>query len=234
MPDYTYDEKTKTLTLHPSITTTESLGGLKPVNVRFANGDWCGKDDIINDILKVVCGGNGYLKSCDLPDGLTRIDDWAFRFCSDLTSITIPNSVTEIGDRAFSNCQKLTNVTIPKSVETIGCGAFSRCFGLTSVAIPGSVKKIHVSIFDKCVGLTKITFCGDVNMGAWDDTYFNSVPGLQTIEVCSEHMKNRVRDHLERRDVSVVVLQNAQTNPNGSVSCRKKIPPVIPYNNRGR
>ena len=32
---------------------------------------------------------------------LKTIGDWAFRYCSALTSITIPNSVTSIGDWAF-------------------------------------------------------------------------------------------------------------------------------------
>ena len=37
------------------------------------------------------------------PDGyrVTAIGDWAFRGCSNLTSITIPDSVTNIGESAF-------------------------------------------------------------------------------------------------------------------------------------
>ena len=39
-----------------------------------------------------------------IPDGVTRIGDWAFRFCSGLTSVSIPESVTEIGELAFEGC----------------------------------------------------------------------------------------------------------------------------------
>ncbi len=36
--------------------------------------------------------------------GYTQIGDWAFSWCSSLTSITIPNSVTTIGGCAFYKC----------------------------------------------------------------------------------------------------------------------------------
>ena len=36
-----------------------------------------------------------------IPNGVTKIGDYAFFFCKNLTSITLPNSVTKIGDYAF-------------------------------------------------------------------------------------------------------------------------------------
>ena len=56
---------------------------------------------------------NEYSGSVSIPssinvDGVTysvtTIGDYAFKDCSDLTSITIPNSVTSIGDYAFAGC----------------------------------------------------------------------------------------------------------------------------------
>ena len=66
---------------------------------------------------------------------VTSIGDYAFVYCSGLTSITIPNSVTTIGEDAFWECYGLTSITIPNSVTSIGGAAFRECSGLTSVTI---------------------------------------------------------------------------------------------------
>ena len=50
-----------------------------------------------------------------------------------ITDLVISNSVTSIGDYAFWYCTGLTSVTIPNSVTSIGKNAFSRCSGLTTI-----------------------------------------------------------------------------------------------------
>ena len=51
---------------------------------------------------------NGELVTAlNIPEGVTRIGDNAFRGCSSLTSITIPEGVTSIGEYAFINCTKV-------------------------------------------------------------------------------------------------------------------------------
>ena len=56
---------------------------------------------------------------------VTSIGDYAFLFCSGLTSVTIPNSVTSIGEMAFYFCSGLRSVTIGESVNSIGGNAFA-------------------------------------------------------------------------------------------------------------
>ena len=44
------------------------------------------------------------IKRIIIGDGVTTIGEYAFKYCSSLTSVTIPNSVTEIGGGAFHSC----------------------------------------------------------------------------------------------------------------------------------
>ena len=87
---------------------------------------------------------------------VTSIGNYAFYYCSGLTSVVIPNSVTSIGDYAFSYCSGLTSVVIPNSVTSIGDFAFQYCSGLTSVMISNSVTSIGYYAFHVCSGLDRI------------------------------------------------------------------------------
>jgi uncharacterized repeat protein (TIGR02543 family) len=55
-----------------------------------------------------------------IVDGVTSIGNWAFEYCTGLTSITIPNSVTSIGESAFYDCTGLTSITSLNPVPPTG------------------------------------------------------------------------------------------------------------------
>ena len=100
------------------------------------------------------------LTSVTIPNSVTSIGDSAFSGCSGLTSVTIPNSVTSIGEAAFSGCSELTSITIPSSVTSIDKYVFTDCFELTSITIPNGVTSIGEAAFANCSRLTSITFKG--------------------------------------------------------------------------
>ena len=103
---------------------------------------------------------------------VSSIGDWAFAFCSTLTSVTIGTNVTSIGEGAFAFCSGLTNVTIPDSVTTIGEGAFASCSSLTSVTVGNSVTSIGNWAFDDCCNLTGVYFRGNAPSPTNDSSVF--------------------------------------------------------------
>ena len=108
--------------------------------------------DSVTEIVDFAFSYCTSLTSIIIPDSVTSIGDYAFRYCTSLTNITIHDSVTKIGDAAFYNCSSLTSVTIPDSVTEIGDATFYKCTSLTSVTIPDSVTEIGNATFSGCMG----------------------------------------------------------------------------------
>ena len=92
----------------------------KAVYVSYQNSDGSSYSDLSGDL---VIPASVTYEGVTYP--VTSIGYHAFRYCSDLTSVTIPSSVTKIGDEAFYDCTGLTSITIPNSVTQIGNGAFT-------------------------------------------------------------------------------------------------------------
>ena len=93
---------------------------------------------------------------CIIPQGITKIEEYAFYNDTSLECVVIPIGVTEIGERAFYDCANLTSIVIPKGVSEIGEYAFMKCTSLTTVILPFSVNKIGSDTFKECLKLTAI------------------------------------------------------------------------------
>ena len=63
----------------------------------------------------------------EIPDGVEKIGNDAFRSCNNLESVKLPDSINIIGAYAFDYCTSLTSIKIPDGVNIIGAGAFSVC-----------------------------------------------------------------------------------------------------------
>ena len=80
-----------------------------------------------------------------IPNSVTSIGRGAFRYCSDLTSVTIPNSVTSIGASAFSGCSGLTSVySMIENVFTINYNTFdTNTYSNAKLYVPIGKKAVY-------------------------------------------------------------------------------------------
>lgn len=90
-----------------------------------------------------------------IPDGVTKISDYAFANARKLKSVIIPEGVTEIGVCAFKRCYSLETIDLPASVEAIDEFAFAYCFNLKSIGIKpdGELQYIEKEAFSECTSL---------------------------------------------------------------------------------
>ena len=95
----------------------------------------------------IVIGAPKSITSISIPDGITKIKNYAFSYHDSLTKVTIPDSVKAIGQLAFYDCKNLTDVTLPDGLRRIGDSAFGGCAKLTSISIPDSVTTIGEQAF---------------------------------------------------------------------------------------
>ena len=104
---------------------------------------------------KIVAGGDYYyydnLFNNKVYTSNDEIGEYAFAYCSGLTSLTLPVGITSIGEFAFSGCSGLTSLTLPAGITSIGEYAFSDCSGLTSIYVYAEkVPRIGRYAFEGC------------------------------------------------------------------------------------
>ena len=59
-----------------------------------------------------------------IPEGVTKIGEYAFSNDTGLTSLQLPEGLTDIGSNAFMFCSNLNEISFPSSLTTIGQHAF--------------------------------------------------------------------------------------------------------------
>lgn len=88
--------------------------------------------------------------------GVENIGNYAFSYCTMLTSVSFSSTVTSIGLAAFSYCSGLKRFIVPNTISSIAGYAFSGCTGLQRVIMrPTTPPKIQAETFinvpDTCV-----------------------------------------------------------------------------------
>ncbi|MDA7838884.1 leucine-rich repeat domain-containing protein [bacterium] len=149
VPDYVWDDITKTLTINANTKTTfKERTDIKRVDIKEG----------VTTIEYGAFKGCSSLASVTFPETLTSIDNYAFFWCKSLASVTFGDALHTIGYRAFFWCSSLASVAFGDGLQTIGeqafCGLGS---SLASVVFPDGLQTIGNSAFSGCTSL--IIFC---------------------------------------------------------------------------
>ena len=91
--------------------------------------------------------------------GVTNIGHYAFKGCAGLMEVEIPDGVTAMGNYAFESCVGLTNAWVGNGVSTL-YGTFSQCSNLAKVVLGHGMTNVSYSTFADCPALTGVFFSG--------------------------------------------------------------------------
>ena len=103
---------------------------------------------------------NEDVTNVSLPASIERINDFTFRYCSNLQTVRLPASIKSIGRYAFADCPSLSEINLSSSLESIGEYAFYKCNSLREISMPAAVKSIEPFTFSECRSLTSVTAPG--------------------------------------------------------------------------
>ena len=115
--------------------------------------------------------GNEALTRVKVPEGVVRIEDYAFGKCTALTAVEFPGSLADIGKNPFISCPALTSVILPDAhpdlyveggvlISRKDARAISCLPGLdqTACAVPEGIEIIDDYAFTDCYFLEEVTF----------------------------------------------------------------------------
>lgn len=134
---FTYFNKVKHLEIPPSITSFDNyafsyIGTSKEIHIKDL-AKWCrisrGNSDGIPNRSGDTLYLNGELVSdlSELPESVTSIPNYCFRYFKNFANLVVPEHITSIGNYAFSDSSVLTSVEIGGNLTSIGSYAFANC-----------------------------------------------------------------------------------------------------------
>lgn len=122
------------------------------------------------------------LRYLSLPSSCTSINESAFNLCSAFTAVSIPNSCTSMARSAFASCTALRAITLPPQLTALSYALFSDVKGLQTVVVPKTVTTVYDSSLYNCTYLFKVDFSRHESVPTLEaQTAFSSSTGVKII-----------------------------------------------------
>lgn len=107
----------------------------------------------------------GLIKGVTVEEGVTKIGDYAFLGCAELSETSLPSTLEVMGVYCFSKCA-LREVVIPDRVRLICAKAFEANEDLERVTLPAAVRSIDMKAFNQNPKLKQVIYGG--TKSRWD------------------------------------------------------------------
>lgn len=133
---------------------------------------YANRDDQFTDLE--IYDADAGTETVVIPDGVTRIANYAFAERQDIKRVISPDSVTSIGVRAFQLCGYIKQFEFPKNLQRIEAYAFACASFLVNPVLPESLTYIGKGAFYNCYEMINITIPKNVK-SIEDETFFESI-----------------------------------------------------------
>lgn len=105
-------------------------------------------------VAEQAFSNNTQLQTVYLPNCAT-VNNWAFAYCTNITSVNLPNCTTFSGDHQFYYNESLSQIYVPL-LKNVPNTAFGTCYNLRSIDLPEATY-IGSSAFCSCSSLSQIS-----------------------------------------------------------------------------
>ena len=131
---------------------------LTVITVAEDNPTLAAVDNVVysKDLSTLVLFPGGFSGEFVIPDHVTKVGDYSFFGCKNVTSLTIPDSVTEIGSHGFWGLSGIESIDLPDGLTKIAEKTFCGCTSLKALYIPDGVKVIESRAIWDCASLETI------------------------------------------------------------------------------
>ena len=162
------------------------------------------------DAVGTMFSGIQSLKTINIGDAVTRLEDGAFAGCTNLDNVSVGNGIENVGNNVFSDCnfldyniygngyyignnqnpymilmsartKSITSCTVSADCRFICDGAFTDCKKLAEVVLPESLTYVNNGLFAGCSSLKQVTIPESVT--AIGDEAFKGCGSLSAIEI---------------------------------------------------
>lgn len=145
-----------------------------------------------------------------IADGITVIEEEAFRNCSKLEEVKFPSTLITIKEQAFLECSVLKEIRLPEGVCDVRRSCFSDCIGLKAAYLPDSLTTISNNCFWNCRSMEVCDIPATVTM--MDMGSFLGCKSLKKIDIPKGVTRLYNGSFAECKSLTSVVIPNSVTS----------------------